>query len=334
MRGLYLGGGFALVYSAMHRLMIVNNRSMNRVLLPFPQQRELAERMAPLLQARLGRLDLRRFPDGESLIAVDEELDGADTAIVASMRDPDALALALHFAAATAREFGARSVGLIAPYLAYMRQDKRFHPGEAISAPLFAGFLEQSFDWMVTLDPHLHRNPSLDMLFRIPARRVAAAPAVADWIRREVEDAILIGPDSESGQWVADIADRAGVPYQVLSKQRRGDRDVAVSLPDPTVARGRTPVVVDDIVSSGRTVIETLGHLERLSLRPATCIAIHAVFADDAYAQLLAAGAARVVSTDSIVHPSNAISVASLMAVSGAELFGLAQERAVRSAKS
>ena len=294
---------------------------MNRVLLPFPLQRRLAEQMAVSLQARLGRLDWRRFPDGESLVAVDEKIDGADTAIVASMRSPDEMALALRFAATTAREFGARSVGLIAPYLAYMRQDKRFHPGEAVSAPLFSGFLEQSFDWLVTIDPHLHRNPSLDVLFGIPAKRVAAAPAVADWIRREVQDAILIGPDSESEQWVADIAGRADVPYQVLTKQRRGDRDVTVSLPDPEAARGRSPVVVDDIVSSGRTIIETLGHLKRLSLRPATCVAIHAVFADNAYEQLLAAGAARVVSTDSIVHPSNAISMASLLADASASLF-------------
>lgn len=295
---------------------------MNRVLLPFPAQRALAEAMTAPLGARIGRLDWRRFPDGESLVSIDETLEDVHVAIVASLHHPDEMALALRFAAATAREFGARSVGLIAPYLAYMRQDMRFHPGEAVSAPLFAGFLEESFDWLVTADPHLHRNPALASLYRIPARRVATAPLVADWIRDNIADAIVIGPDSESGQWVSEIAGRAGVPYQVLNKIRRGDRDVEVSLPDLDAARGRTPVIVDDIVASGRTAIETLQQLKRLGLPPAVCVAIHAVFAQDAYEQLLAAGAARVVSTDSIAHPSNRISIAALLAQASADLLG------------
>lgn len=294
---------------------------MNRVLLPFPLQRPMATLMAPLLAARIGRLDWRHFPDGESLVAIDENLEGASVAILASLQRPDQMALALRFAAATAREFGAGSVGLIAPYLAYMRQDRRFNPGEAVSAPLFASFLEDSFDWLVTADPHLHRNPELGSLYRIPALRVAAAPLVADWIRDNIPHAIVIGPDSESEQWVSDIAVRAGVPYQVLNKIRRGDRDVDVSLPDADAARGRTPVIVDDIVASGRTVIETLGHLKRLGLPAAICVAIHAVFADNAYQQLLAAGAARVVSTDSISHPSNEISIAALLARASTEFF-------------
>lgn len=297
---------------------------MTRVLLPFPLQRELAKAMAPLLAARTGRLDWRHFPDGESLVAVEEGLGCVDVAIVASLHNPDELALPLRFAAETAREFGARTVGLIAPYLAYMRQDKRFNPGETISAPLFARFLEESFDWLVTADPHLHRNPDLSLLYHIPVRRVATAPVIADWLRHNIRDAILIGPDSESEQWVADIAARAGLPHQVLTKIRRGDRDVEVSLPSADAALRRTPVIVDDIVSSGRTSIETLGHLKRLGLPAAVSVVIHPVFAEDAYAQLLAAGAARVVSTDSIPHPSNAISIAGLLATASAELFGSA----------
>ena len=294
---------------------------MNRVLLPFPLQRRLAESMAGPLSAHVSRLDWHHFPDNESLIKIDDALGNADVAIVASLHHPDEMALALRFTAATAREFGARSVGLIAPYLAYMRQDRRFHPGEVVSAPLFASFLEQSFDWLVTVDPHLHRNSALSSLYRIPARRVASAPLVANWIRDNIPRAMVIGPDSESGQWVAEIAQHAGVPFQVLRKIRHGDRDVEVSLPDIDGARGRTPVVVDDIVSSGGTLIETLGHLKQLGLPAAVCVAIHAVFALDSYQQLLAAGADRVVSTDSITHATNAISIAPLLADASAGLF-------------
>ncbi|TGR08213.1 ribose-phosphate diphosphokinase [Mesorhizobium sp. M4B.F.Ca.ET.190.01.1.1] len=295
---------------------------MTRVLLPFPLQRTMADVVGSLLGARTGRLDWRHFPDGESLVTIEQDLDGVDVALVASLRNPDELALPLRFATATAREFGARSVGLIAPYLAYMRQDKRFNPGEAVSALLFARFLAESFDWLVTADPHLHRTPKLTELFRIPAHAVATAPLISDWIRDNVPNAVLIGPDGESSQWVSDIADRAGVAYQILTKIRRGDRDVDVSLPSIDAARSRTPVIVDDIASSGRTMIETLDHLRQLGLPPAVCIVIHPVFAQDAYTHLWAAGAERVVSTDSIPHPSNAISIASLLAEGSAELFG------------
>ncbi|MFA6031293.1 MAG: ribose-phosphate diphosphokinase [Myxococcota bacterium] len=295
---------------------------MTGVLLAFPLQRTLADAIAPLLGARTCRLDWRHFPDGESLVTIEQDLHGVDVALVASLRNPDELALPLRFAAATAREFGARSIGLIAPYLAYMRQDKRFNPGEAVSAPMFAGFLAESLDWLVTADPHLHRIPRLSELFRIPAHAVATAPLISDWIRHNMPNAVLIGPDGESSQWVSDIADRAGVAYQILTKIRRGDRDVDVSLPSIDAARSRTPIIVDDIASSGRTMIETLNHLRRLGLPPAVCIVIHPVFAQDAYAQLLAAGAERVVSTDSIPHPSNAISLAGLLAKGSVELFG------------
>ena len=289
---------------------------MNRVLIAFPELESMGSNLAARLQARPSPLGWRRFPDGESLVTLDDQLSGTDVVLLAGLRSPDTAALALRFAAETAREFGARSVGLVAPYLPYMRQDTRFHPGEAISAPIFARFLEQSVDWLVTVDPHLHRNPRLDGLFSIPTRHVAAAAAMAAWVQANVPDAILIGPDSESAQWVGDIAARAQVPFQVLAKIREGDRSVRVSLPDPIAARGRTPVVVDDIVSSGHTMIETLKHLAALGLPPATCLVTHAVFSEDAYDRLLAAGAQRVVSTDTIPHPAcNAIAMAPALAV-------------------
>lgn len=283
---------------------------MMPILLSLPGDRSPAAAVADRIGARLGRLEWRHFPDGESLVAVDEGVAGTDVVLFASLNDPDHKALPLRFAARAARELGARSVGLVAPYLAYMRQDARFRPGEAVSATAFAQFLGESVDWLVTVDPHLHRIAALDNVFRIPVTAVAAAPRLADWIRREVAKPILIGPDSESAQWVADVAQQAHVPYEVLHKTRRGDRDVEVSLPDSERLRGYTPVLVDDIVSSGRTLVAALGHLARMRLPPAVCVVIHPIFAGDAWECLQRAGADRVVSTDSIAHPSNAISLA------------------------
>lgn len=181
---------------------------MRPVLAPFPEMLPMAEKLAPLIGADIAPIGWRHFPDAESLVTLNGDVAERDVAILCTLRDPDRHALPLHFAAATARDLGAATVGLIAPYLGYMRQDRRFAPGQAVSAPLFAGFIGDSCDWLVTADPHLHRNPSLDRLFSIPARRVVAAPLLAEWITRHVADPVLLGPDEESQQWVAEVANR------------------------------------------------------------------------------------------------------------------------------
>jgi len=223
------------------------------------------------------------------------------------MNDPDAKILQLYFTGVAARELGARAVGLVAPYLTYMRQDKRFQPGEAVTSSSFARLLCGFVDWLVTVDPHLHRHASLAELYTVPATAVHAAPAISDWIRNNIELPVLIGPDEESAQWVSEVARSASAPFLVLEKLRKGDHAVEVSVPDVQAWRKHTPVLVDDIISTGRTMIETLGHLQRAGLRPAECVGVHAVFAGNAYEDLLAARTVRVATCNTISHLSNAI---------------------------
>ncbi len=284
------------------------------ILIPFPEMKPLAEDLAPVMGAELRTLDWHHFPDGESLMTLPGDLNGADVALLATLRDPDRLALPLRFAAATAREMGARRVGLISPYLGYMRQDRRFEAGQAVSAPLFAQFLGESFDWLVTVDPHLHRISRLEEVFPMPAIRAVSAPRLADWIGTNIPDAVLLGPDSESQQWVAEVARLAGRPYEVLRKVRTGDRQVEVSVPDSAALRDGTPVILDDIASSGRTLVRTIERLVAAGTRAPVCLVIHAVFAGSAHDDILAAGAARIITTDTIPHPSNAIGIASVLA--------------------
>ena len=288
------------------------------ILIPFPEMKLLAETLAPAMGAEMRALDWHHFPDGESLMTLPGDLDGADVALLATLRNPDHLALPLRFASATAREIGARRVGLIAPYLGYMRQDRRFEAGQAVSARLFAQFLGESFDWLVTVDPHLHRIARLEEVFPIPAVRAVSAPLLANWIKTNRPDAVLLGPDSESQQWVAEVARLAGRPYEVLRKVRTGDRQVEVSVPDSAVLRDGTPVILDDIASSGRTLVRTIERLVAAGTRAPVCLVIHAVFAGSAHDDILAAGAARIITTDTIPHPSNAIGIADVLA----EAFG------------
>lgn len=286
------------------------------ILVPFPEMKTLARSLAPALDADLCPLDWHRFPDGESLMTLPDDMRDADVAILATLRDPDRLALPLRFAAQTARELGARNVGLIAPYLGYMRQDRRFHDGQAVSAKLFAGFLAESFDWLVTVDPHLHRIARLEDIFSIPAERVASAPLLAKWIRTNLPDAVLLGPDSESQQWVTEVARLAARPYEVLRKIRTGDHEVDISVPESAALLEGTPVILDDIASSGRTMARAVEQLLAAGTGSPVCLAIHAVFAEGAHDVIMSAGAARIVTTDTIPHPSNAIGTAAVLAKS------------------
>jgi ribose-phosphate pyrophosphokinase len=263
----------------------------------------------------VGILDVHRFPDGEVLVRLDTDPGSRDVALVCTLARPDDKTLPVLFAAGAARAQAARSVGLIAPYLPYLRQDRVFHAGEALTSATFAATLSGHLDWLVSVDPHLHRYRALTDVYALNAQSVSASSEIAAWIGRNVTDAVLIGPDEESAQWVSAIAAKCDVPCTTLTKERFGDRSVKVTLP-PDLARwhGRTPVLVDDIVSTGRTMREALKGLAAAGMPGGICVATHAIFAGDAYGELLAAGAARVVTTNTVPHESNAIDVTAAVA--------------------
>lgn len=289
-----------------------------RLMLAMPGNEALATKICAAKGCALGALDVRRFPDQESYVRIANDVTGADVDILCTLRAPDAQFLPLIFTAETARELGAKSVRLIAPYLAYLRQDARFREGEAVSSRHFARLLSQSFDSLTTIDPHLHRYPSLDAIYTIPAQAIGAASLIGDWIKTNVESPLVIGPDIESQQWAGEIARQAQAPFTVAAKQRLGDRRVQVSMPDLSQWRARTPVLIDDIAASGRTLLEATRQLRGLGFGKPVCIVVHAIFADQSYQQLLDA-AQSVLTTDTIPHPSNALSVAALIAASQGE---------------
>jgi ribose-phosphate pyrophosphokinase len=281
------------------------------LILPLPGNEALAKDMAGPLGADLAELETRRFPDGESYVRVRSEVRGREVVIVCTLTRPDEQFLRLVFAARTARERGATRLTLVAPYLAYMRQDKAFQEGEAVTSAHFAGLLSAEFDRLITIDPHLHRHKALAEIYAIPALALHAAPLLADWIKANVADPLIVGPDEESEQWAAAIA--AGTPSVVLRKTRGGDREVAIDFPDLSPWSGRQPVLVDDIASSGRTLIEACQGLTARGFAKPICIVVHPLFADDSF-KALSGVAGRVVSTDTIPHETNAISVAGLLA--------------------
>jgi ribose-phosphate pyrophosphokinase len=286
---------------------------MSPTVFSMPGNERITELLITDLAATRGEIDTRRFPDGESYVRLMTDVLQRDVVFVCTLDRPDAKLLSLVFAGATAKELGAKHVGLIAPYLAYMRQDKRFHPGEAVTSHIFARLLSSTFDWLVTVDPHLHRFADISELYAVPVEVCHAAQEVARWIKSTIARPIIIGPDSESQQWVSAVAATVDAPYVTLSKSRLGDRQVQITFPNLDAWQGRTPVLVDDIISSGRTMVEATKTLVGLRFPPPVVIAVHGIFADNANADLLAAGAARIVTTNSVPHPTNAIDIGGLL---------------------
>jgi ribose-phosphate pyrophosphokinase len=278
-------------------------------LLYLDDERAFARRLAASARIDASLLRRHRFPDGELKLTLPPRLPRA-VAILRSLHQPNEKLIELWLAARTARTLGAVTVTLVAPYLAYMRQDRAFAPGEAVSQRHIGALLATAFDGVITVDPHLHRVSSLaEVLPDTAAVTLSAAPAIGRFLRRRAAGALLVGPDEESRQWVRCAADAAGLEWAVARKMRRGDRRVAVVMPDVTV-RGRRVVLVDDMISTGRTLVEAARTLTKAGAARVDVAATHALFSEDAGRALQAAGVRSIWTTDSVRHPTNAIRLA------------------------
>lgn len=258
-------------------------------------------------------VEWHRFPDGETGVRVPGPVP-ARVAVFADLDRPDPKFLPLVFLLDALRDLGAEHVTLVAPYLPYLRQDARFRDGEAITSRTFAAALSPLVDRIVTVDPHLHRYRSLEEIYAAEGVVLSAAETIGRWTGAHVDSPVLIGPDTESRQWVERAAAAADTSFMVLEKKRRGDRDVSIRVGELDMLAGRTPVLVDDIISSGHTMAETVRGLLARGMKSPVCIGVHAVFADGAGRLLADAGAARVVTSNTIAHPSNGIDVFGLLA--------------------
>lgn len=286
---------------------------MNNVLLfTLPGNEEIAFKIAKLLGCEIGDVVIRHFPDGETCIDIETNVLGAEIFVVASLHQPDEKFMPLYFLCKTLKELGAYSVKLVAPYLAYMRQDKRFKPGECISSDLFAHLVSTFIDEIITIDPHLHRHHSMGEIYSIPAKVIHASNLIAEWIKANIPDAVLIGTDEESEQWVSAVAKDAKKPFIVLNELRIGDAQVSITVQDVSAWKNHTPVLIDDIISTAKTMIETIEHLKKAGYKSPVCIGVHGIFSGNAYQELTKTGAT-VITSNTVPHETNSIDVSSLI---------------------
>lgn len=283
------------------------------ILFAFPEQAALTNTIG----LEQGDWQWQHFPDGESYVRVVSDVKGKETTILCSLNQPDAKALPLMFLARTLRELDVTRITLIAPYLGYMRQDKRFQKGEAVTSEIFASLLSHYIDALVTIDPHLHRYHRMEEIYDCECTVLSTAPLMTQWIKQNITKPLIIGPDAESEQWVKEVAVSANAPYIILQKTRHSDREVEITLPDIAAYHNRLPVLVDDIISTAGTMIKTVGLLKAQGFAEIACLATHGLFAGDAYKKLQQAGARRVVTANTVLHPSNRLDIVPLLKPTG-----------------
>lgn len=283
------------------------------MLLAFDDEWETAQRLARACGRAAALVERHRFPDGEMKLRLPATLP-VRTTVFRSLAMPNEKLVELLLVAQTARQLGARHLTLVAPYLGYMRQDIAFQTGEAVSQKIVGGFLAGLFDRVITVDPHLHRISSLREAVPIDgAVAVSAAPLIGAFLRQQCAGALVVGPDEEAAQWVEAGATAAGLSWAVAHKVRHGDRDVEIALPGQTVA-GRPIVLMDDVASTGTTLLRAAQGLRAAGATTIDVVVTHGLFVGDAVAALHDAGVGRIWSTDTVAHPTNAISVLPVLA--------------------
>lgn len=275
--------------------------------------KHIGSKIAKRLKAQHSEMLVNKFPDNELLVRFNADLRGKAVVLVQSFYgDISDCIVEIILASATAKDLGAKKVILAALYFPYLRQDKRFHKGESISQKIIAGLLDKYFDEILIIDPHLHRKTSLSRIFRIKASKLTANSLIADYIKKHIKNPVIIGPDEESHKWARSVADIIGVESRILKKKRYSSYHVEVKLNKKIGLRNKNAVIVDDIVSTGQTILETAKLLRKLGAKDIYCICVHGIFVDGALKKLNKAKI-KVISTNTIPNKVAKIDVSGVI---------------------
>jgi ribose-phosphate pyrophosphokinase len=282
--------------------------------LGFPDGEAQARALAQALSVPHETAEVHYFPDSECKVRIKGR--GRRPAVYRPLNHPNPKLIELILAASVLREDGAKDIGLIAPYLPYMRQDIAFRPGEAVSQKIVGRLLAGYFDRVVAVDPHLHRTPRLtDVFAGKPALALTAAPAMAAHLKaRQVPlEVVVLGPDEESAPLVKAVAEGVGLSWATCLKERKGDRDVRISLPQDLNLKRRSVVIVDDVVSTGGTIALLARMAREAGAKSVDVYTTHALFDERTHEELTRASIRRIVSCDGVPHKTNEMSVVELI---------------------
>jgi ribose-phosphate pyrophosphokinase len=282
------------------------------LVLGFSEYSQQAQALAKQAGLKYAEVNIHHFPDGESKLQLPTDIP-EEVILCRSLDRPNEKLIELILAAQGARDLGVKQLTLVAPYLAYMRQDIAFHPGEVVSQKIIGALLANYFDRVITVDSHLHRIHKLSDAIPIKAAiNITATKPMGVFLKDHVDNPFLLGPDAESEQWVSSIAKHDNWDYAVAEKKRFGDAKVDVSIPKADY-RGRNVILVDDVASTGKTLIKAAEGLHPYQPASINVLVTHALFLGNSIRDLHQAGVSNIWSCDSIPHATNKVSLAGIL---------------------
>jgi len=288
-------------------------RRDNLIIIAGTASPKLAARVATQLRCPLLNPEIKRFPDGELYVRLDAKLEGKHVVIVQSTSQPqnDNL-IELFLMLDAAKDLGAQHVTAVVPYLTSPRQDKRFKPEEATSVHTICKLIEHAgADDFLTLDM---RNDETMQNFSIPTCNLTAMPLLGQYLAKlKLQDPVILGVNQESLERVRMVAAELKADYDYLEKRRMNPKKIAIQPKHLEVAE-RDVVLVDDIISTGGTIIEATRILRRQHARKIYAACAHPVLAEDALQKILKVGVRAVIATDTIEHRTSVVSVAPIIA--------------------
>jgi ribose-phosphate pyrophosphokinase len=277
----------------------------------------LAAKVANELGVNAAGLEVRRFPDGEKYLRVLSDVKGHSVAVIQSIHHtPDEMLFEYLLLADALKDLGAKRVVAFVPYFAYARQDERFKPGEALSFKTVSKLIESvGTDEIFTIDMHQHRVLESSEVFSVPSHNLTAMRLLAEYVQKlgRLKEPLVIGPDAEAEQWAKIAAERLHTDYDVFEKKRLGDAHVEVR-PRRSNANGRDVLLVDDIISTGGTIVEAVKILQSQGAGHIQIACTHAILAPGALAKIKETGVQDVIATDTVPSPISEVSVAPLIA--------------------
>lgn len=288
----------------------------------------IAIKLAEILGVELGFIEVKKFPDGETYIRIHSDVSGKKVVYVNSLQHgPNELIIETLYTLDTLKDLGAREIHAVIPYMAYARQDERFNPGEAVSILCLAKlFKSLKLDGIYTIDMHLHRITKPEKIFGSKFYNLTGVRELAKYIKehhRIDKNTVVIGPDEEAEQWAKIMAEElGGIEYSVLEKRRLTAEEVVIEAKGIDV-KNRDIVIVDDIISTGGTIVESVKALRKLGAKDIIVAAVHPILTGRALPRLLRLGLKDLIATDTILSPISKVSVAPAIATVLREKLGL-----------
>jgi len=284
------------------------------IVIPGPASQELGKKVASLLKTKTLSVIFKKFPDGESYIRLDGDVKGEEAVVIQTTSPPqDTNLMQLFLMIDTAKNLGAKNVVVVAPYLAYARQDKRFLPGEAVSIETVIKLLEASgVNRFLTINIH---EESVLQRFHIPTESLSAMTLLAQHFRRMgLTKAFSLAPDEGALRHVeeADKVLHGGHGY--LRKERdRLTGEISVEEKRFEI-KGKDVIIFDDIISTGGTIAAAARILKEQGAKRVYAACAHPLLIDEAQKKIMQSGAEEIVGTDCVPSPVSVVSVAPLIA--------------------